>query len=118
VGLVLLLVAVEAIEVYTVTHRSEEFWRRVGPIREGMTEAEVRAVAGAPDEFVTGIASTTDRYVAGASCGEASGTAASSGSTTEVACLDDRRIVMKTYLETRSSTCRRALGKSGSAGAS
>jgi hypothetical protein len=118
VGLIVVIVAIETIETYTIRRRSEEFWRRVGPIREGMTETEVRAVAGAPGKFVTGIGSTTDRDAAGASCREANSTAAmlysfehcgwmceqlslssTSGTSTEVVCLDDRRMVVKTYLE-------------------
>jgi hypothetical protein len=48
---------VGSIETYTVNRRHEEFSRRTGPIRKGMTETEVRAVAGAPNQFVTDIAS-------------------------------------------------------------
>ena len=118
VGLVLLLVAVEAIETYSGYGRSQEFFRRTGPIREGMTETGVRAAAGAPDRFVTDLGSTTGRDPAGASCRETHATAAmlysfvhcgwmceqlalssSSGTSTRVVCLDERRIVVKTYLE-------------------
>ena len=119
VGLVLLFVAVEAIETYSGYRRSQEFFRRTGPIREGMTETDVRAVAGEPDRLVSDLGSTTGRDAAGASCRETHATAAmlysfvhcgwmceqlalssSSGSSTRVVCLDERRIVVKTYLET------------------
>ena len=117
VGLGLVLVTVESIEIYTATRRHEEFIRRTVPIYEGMTEADVRAVAGAPDKLVTDIGSTTDSNAPGASCRKSNGTAAmlytfehcgwmcehlglmSGGSSTEVVCLDDRRIVVNTYLE-------------------
>ena len=114
-SLALILVTVVSSEFYTMRRRHEEFVRRTAPIREGMTEIEVRAVAGAPDEFVTGIGSTTDRHAPAASCRETNGTAAmlyvfeicgwtcehlgrqSSGIFTEVVCLDDRRIVLNRH---------------------
>lgn len=118
VGIVLLLVAVEVIETYSGYRRSEEFFRRTGPIREGMTETGVRAAAGEPDRFVTDPGSTTGRDAAGASCRETHATAAmlysfvhcgwmceqlalssSSGTSTRIVCLDEHRIVVKTYLE-------------------
>ena len=117
VGLALILVAVGSIETYTANSRHEEFFQRTGPIREGMTEAEVRAVSGAPDTFVTDIGSATDRDAVAGSCREKNGTAAmlysfeycgwicehlglmSGGSVTEVVCLDDRRIVVNIYSE-------------------
>jgi hypothetical protein len=117
VGLGLVLVVVESIETYTAHRRHEEFIRRTGPIHEGMTEADVKAVAGPPDGFVTDFGSTTNDDAVGAPCRKANGIAAmlytfehcgwmcehlglmSGGSVTEVVCLDDRRIVVKTYLE-------------------
>lgn len=117
VGLVVVLIAAGSIETCTASRRHEAFMRRTGPIDEGMTEAAVTAVAGAPDTFVTGISSATDRNAVGAHCREANGTAAmlyifehcgwicdhvglmSAGSVTEVVCLDDRRIVVNTYSE-------------------
>jgi hypothetical protein len=116
-GLVLLLIAAGSIETCTADRRYEAFLRQTGPIYEGMTEAAVMAVAGAPDTFVTDISSATDRNAVGAHCRETNGTAAilyifeycgwmcehldlmSAGSDTKVVCLDDRRIVVNTYSE-------------------
>ena len=118
VGLGLIFVTVESIEFYTAKRRYEEYLRRrTVPIVHGMTEAEVRAVAGAPDKLVTDLGSTTDGHAPGASCRESNGTTAmlytfehcgwmcehlglmSGGSSTDVVCLDNRRIVVNTYLE-------------------
>jgi hypothetical protein len=118
VGLGLVFLTVESIEIYTASRRHEEFLRRTVPIYEGMTETEVRAVAGAPDKLVTDIGSTSDGSAPGAACRESNGSSAmlyafehcgwmcehlglpSGGRSTEVVCLSDRRrVVVNTYLE-------------------
>jgi hypothetical protein len=113
-GGVVCLVVVASIESYTANRKFDEFLRRTGQIREGMTEAEVRASAGQPDRFVTDLGSAIDPLTTAASCPETNGSAAMlytfvyagwigerlgaiSGMTTEVVCLNDRRIVVDTY---------------------
>jgi hypothetical protein len=109
-AVMLLAVGVEWIDDYTAMRRSEAFHRRVGQIREGMSESEVRTLAGPPDEAQSAV--NVDRMP---QCG-ATATAVMaysnsnagwisekldipSGSSTIVVCLDDSRRVTKTYLE-------------------
>jgi hypothetical protein len=112
-----LLLVLGTIESNTADRKYEEFSRRTASILGGLTEAQVRAAAGAPDHFVSDIRSLTDPDAAGASCARANATAAmlysfvtcgwlcehlglpSGGSITEVLCLDDRRVVVHRYLE-------------------
>jgi hypothetical protein len=114
-GLVLLLAAVEAFDSYTAGRRNEEFFRRTGPISEGMTESAVRAIAGAPNRFVSDMASLTDPHSVAGGCREAHAAAVMVYSgrcgwvceyldptpvdvSSIVVCLNDRRIVVTKYL--------------------
>jgi hypothetical protein len=115
-GFVVPLVVVERIESYTANRRLEDFIHRTNQIREGMSEAEVRATAGPPDKVVSDLRSPTDPFAVAASCRDTNGTAAmlytyehvgwigerlgaTSSILTEVVCLDDRRTVVNTYSE-------------------
>lgn len=114
-SVVLIVVAVDSIETYTMNRRIEEDLRRTSPIRTGMTETEVRTVAGEPDELLD-LGSASDVFGTASGCQEAKGIAAmlysverrgwisdllglSSGISTTVVCLDERRVVVKMYLE-------------------
>ena len=57
-------VALDQLERYTSRKNIEAFSRRVSPITEGMTEDEVRGVAGAPEEFVARLSESAlaDRF--------------------------------------------------------
>jgi hypothetical protein len=113
-GVVALLVVIERIEGYTANRKLEVFLHRMRHIREGMTEVEVRTAAGVPDEFLSDLGTPTDRFSVGGSCREMKGTSAMlytfeymgwigerlravSSIMTEVVCLDERQVVVKTY---------------------
>jgi hypothetical protein len=116
VAVVALLAVLCGVEIHTAQSRITEFIQRTGEIREGMTEAQVTAVAGAPDRVVANLAGATGLFADGRSCREANANAAmvyaldlhglvgdhlglTSGTFTRVVCLDARRIVTKTSLE-------------------
>jgi hypothetical protein len=111
VGLVALIAGIDTIERYGANRRHEEFIRRTGHIREGMTEAEVRGAAGVPNDIVTARESDFSTR----SCLKAGGSAAllyshndqgwlgerlgvASGGSTFVVCLDASRVVISTYM--------------------
>ena len=55
------MIALEEEERYTSRRKIEAFSQRVAPITEGMTETEVRSIAGAPEEFVARFSDATDQ---------------------------------------------------------
>jgi hypothetical protein len=107
---VLLAVGVVWIDDYTARRTSEAFQQRVGQIRVGMSESEVRTLAGPPDEPQSAL--NVDRL---SHCGATAAAVMTysnshagwisekldipSGSSTTVVCLDDTRRVIRTYLE-------------------
>jgi hypothetical protein len=107
-----------AIENVTAQRRFEAHSSRMLSIREGMSDAEVYAAAGPPHELVLDLGDETDPLVSASSCRDANGVTALLYSTeylgwisrelgaspssvqTDVVCLDDRRIVVKKYVQT------------------
>ena len=57
-------VALDQLERRTSRKKIEAFSQRVSPITEGMTEGEVRGIAGAPEEFVARLSESgvADRF--------------------------------------------------------
>lgn len=115
-GLIALLVAVEAVDRYSSNRRWEAFHARVGQIREGMSEAEARAIAGPPDDVQWDLRPTAEPTRDRSWCRDAKASAAltyslesqgwigaklgiSDGILTVVVCLDDNRRVVKTFNE-------------------
>jgi hypothetical protein len=109
-AVMLLAVGVEWIDDYTAMRRSEAFRHRVGQIRDGMLESEVRVVAGPPDDAHSVLnvgrlpqcgasASAVMTYSNGMGGWISEKLDLPSGSSTIVVCLDDSRRVTKTYLE-------------------
>jgi len=111
--LALAIVALDQQERYTVRRKIEAFSQRMSPITEGMPEAEVRRIAGAPEEFVARLSDSVDPsrlewcVKAGASTAmiysvERAGWLSSklrvpAGITSRVVCLGANRRVVKTY---------------------
>lgn len=113
--LAVVLAALGTEEQYTSDRKMEAFTARLSPINGGMTETEVRSVAGGPDEFVPDLANAEDSKRR-ERCASANGTAAMmyslrtggwlqsnlsapSGIVTHVVCLNAEHRVVKTYLE-------------------
>jgi hypothetical protein len=118
-GLITVLIVIERVEKYTADGRAEEFFSRVTQIREGMSETDVRRVAGVPSEIVTNSANDNE-FRHGAECLNAGAAQAflytldhkgwfgerlalSSGTSILVVCLDrsgvvtDQHMVLVTY---------------------
>ena len=106
----LLVVGVEWIDDYTAMRRSAAFDQRVGQVRVGMSESDVRTLAGPPDEAqsamnvdrlpLCGATATAVMTYSHSHAGWISEKLAiPSGSSTTVVCLDDTGRVIKTYLE-------------------
>lgn len=113
-GVIAFAIVIERTDSYTANRKLDVFIHRVGQIREGMTEVEVRSAAGDPDKLLSDLTSPADRLFVDESCYERNGTSAllytfeymgwigerlhsASSIITEVVCLDNRRIVIKTY---------------------
>lgn len=113
-GVIAFPVVIERADRYTANRKLDVFIHRVGQIREGMTEVEVSSSAGNPDQLLSDLTSPANRRFVDESCHERNGTSAllytfeymgwigerlhsASSIITEVVCLDNRRIVIKTY---------------------
>ena len=105
------LVTLVTAEQYTAQRKIEAFSRRVSVSAEGMTESEVRSVAGAPERFVPDVPAEPDLLEG---CGTAKGTGAMiysvrtagwlqtrleivAGVISRVVCLDANRRVVRIY---------------------
>jgi hypothetical protein len=111
--LALAIAALDQQERYTSRRKLEAFSQRVSPITEGMAEAEVRRIAGAPEEFVARLSDSVDPsrvewcVKAGASTAmiysvDRAGWLSSKlripvGISSRVICLDANRRVVKIY---------------------
>jgi hypothetical protein len=108
IGLMLLVFIAAEYQERSVRRREQEFDRRMGRVRDGMTEAEVRSAVGVPDQTFDD-PHRPDKGPGSGSCDNANAVASmlysfdrkfwgmSVGGSSLVVCLDASRVVIDTH---------------------